>query len=117
MADGDSSTVLRKIYSSSEGGIREITIIGLISDVFNDDVDVNVRLDDGSLYVPTFITIENVKQKMIANQSDGECRSGRYFWTCDMVIIRDLRDETILEAVLDLVETKHIFLASKRYGD
>ena len=66
----------------------------IVSNINNDNIDVCVALQNGNVYAATFFTILNIQMLM---------KSKVYYWAADMVIVKDLRRETIKEAVLKII--------------
>ena len=69
----------------------------------DDNVDVEVRLPNGDLYVATFFTLANLQRLFEKNRESGECLSGRYFWASDMILVEELTIESMTDAVEDLI--------------
>jgi len=87
-------------------------------DLLNDNVDVEVKLLDGSRYAATFFTLENIQQILHRYKKTGECRGGLYLWASDMIVTEKLSRDIILESVVDLLkngELSHAF--SRIEGD
>jgi len=88
-----------------KGQHHEITVYagsqGL--DPIYDNVDVEVTFDDGSRYMATFFTMENLHKLMEKNAHTGECMKGLYFWASDMIIIGTLTRENIAKIVAHLI--------------
>jgi hypothetical protein len=74
-------------------------------DATDENADIHVYLDDGSLYIGTIYTIRNVQHLMEKFEQSGECAAGRYMFDPTMLIIRDFRPETIQAVVENLVKT------------
>ncbi len=72
-------------------------------DPISDNVDVEVIFDDGSRYVGTFFTLENIQSILENYQQSGECMKGFYFWATNMILIRRLSRENIAKVVADLI--------------
>ena len=72
-------------------------------DPADDNVDVEVRFDDGSRYAGVFFTLNNLRSLFEKNERTGECKSGLYLWASDMVIVRELSAASISETVADLI--------------
>ena len=72
-------------------------------DPADDNVDVEVRFDDGSRYAGTFFTLNNLRSLFEKNERTGECKGGLYLWASDMVIVRELSEVSIYETVADLI--------------
>lgn len=89
-----------------------VTIIDEIEDIENDNIDVHVEFNSEGSYIGSLFTIANIQKLVEKNMRTGECNSGQYFWASDMVIIRDLKEETILEMIQHLInkdELKYTF--------
>lgn len=65
-------------------------------DVLDDNIDVNIVLRDRRVFFATFFTIENVRTLTLT-------RKRSYFRAEDMVIIKDLKMDTIRKAVTEIV--------------
>src|SRR5262249_48202855 len=72
-------------------------------DPFSDNVDVEVAFDDGSRYMATFFTLQNIQKLMDNYEQTGECMQGFYFWAIDMILVRRLTRENIAKVVGDLI--------------
>ncbi len=73
-------------------------------DVFDGNEDIFVNFTNGDRYVATFFTYKNVESLRQKNQKTGEELSGKYFWASDMILINDLRTETIKNVIDDLIK-------------
>jgi len=65
--------------------------------------DVIVSFEQGTKWVATFFTYQNVSSLAKKNQSTGECLNGKYFWATDMILVDELTRERIEEVVSDLI--------------
>jgi hypothetical protein len=74
-------------------------------DLSSDNIDVVIYFADGTKYMATFFTLENLRHLFVKNRSTGECASGKYLWAANMIIVESLDDETIKTAVADLIAT------------
>ncbi len=72
-------------------------------DADDDNVDVELRFDDGSRYAATFFTLKNLESLFEKNKQTGECKGGLYLWAAAMVIVQRLSEATISETVADLI--------------
>ena len=59
-------------------------------DPIDDNIDVEVRFDDGRIYTATFFTIKNLETLFLKNEVTGECGSGLYLWAAEMIIVKRL---------------------------
>lgn len=74
-------------------------------DTDDDNVDVEVALENGSRYVATFFTLENLQSLFRKNKQTNECGGGGlYLWSSDMIVVKELTEETIRRTVLSLIE-------------
>lgn len=72
-------------------------------DALDDNVDVEVAFDDGSRYMATFFTLQNIQKVMDSYEQNGECMKGFYFWASDMILVRRLSRENIAKVVAELI--------------
>lgn len=78
------------------------------------NVDVLVHLDDGSHYAGTLYSVANVRVLMDRFRVSGECAAGRYFFDPTMVIVRDLKVDTIHAVIEDLIRSDELAKAFVR---
>ncbi|WP_046757162.1 hypothetical protein [Kordia jejudonensis] len=78
-------------------------------DIFNGNEDIFVTLKNGKQYVATFFTYKNVENIRKKNQKTGEELNGKYFWSSDMILIEDLRIDTINSVIDHLLEQDYFF--------
>ena len=82
-----------------------------------DNVDVDVRLADGSRWGATLLTLAEVARLMDSWSRTGEALSGRVFWCVNQLIVRDPGIDNmvaVLGGLIDSGEFTHIF---KRLDD
>lgn len=72
-------------------------------DPADDNVDVEVRFEDGPRYATTFFTLNNLRSLFAKNERTGECKNGLYLWASDMVILKELSEVSISETVANLI--------------
>ncbi len=78
----------------------------------HDDMDADVEVEDGNgRWGASFITLERIESIMREHERIGYNRSGLYFWSSDLVIVRRLSYDVIRETVEDLQQTGHFTLA------
>ncbi len=70
----------------------------------DDNVDVEIRFKNGSLYTATFFTTQNIESIFRKNRETGECQSGLYFYCKDMIIVEKLTIENIVSTVKSLLK-------------
>lgn len=67
-----------------------------VRDIYNDNLDLNIVLENGEVYFGTLFTLENIKNLM---ESDRDV----YFWSTDMLILKDLSYESIYIVIKKLL--------------
>lgn len=65
--------------------------------------DVGVTLSDGTTWIATFFTYQNIETLRKANAESGDCLGGAYFWATDIVLIDELTRERVTEVVNHLI--------------
>ncbi len=80
----------------------------------NDNSDVWVEFENGESYVALFFTYQNIEWLKNKNQKTGECLSGKYFWSSDMMIIDSLDRRTVENVISELIETEDFFSIFKK---
>ncbi|RAJ70604.1 hypothetical protein K377_07886 [Streptomyces sp. PsTaAH-137] len=68
------------------------------------DVDVEVRLRDGSRWSATIRTVGHVETLMKRWAVSGEALGGRYFWCSDGLIVRDAGISNMTQVLTGLIE-------------
>jgi hypothetical protein len=71
----------------------------------DDNTDVIVRCVDGSRWIATFVSYQNVRTLAAKNRRSGENLSGAYLWIRDMILIDEVSRRCIEEVVNDLIST------------
>ncbi|MFI5560737.1 hypothetical protein ACIA2T_15795 [Amycolatopsis japonica] len=66
------------------------------------NIDVEVRLPDGSRWSATMFTVAEVERLMEHWAQTGECGSGSYFWCSDGVIVREPGVSFMTEVLIGL---------------
>lgn len=69
-----------------------------VSDVLNENIDINVILEDEVVYFATCFTPLNIETLLLKEEKEV------YFWATDMLIVKDLKKSTIREAVSQIIE-------------
>ena len=69
----------------------------------NDNVDVQVTFPNGESFSAVFFTLQNIDSLMKHYKKTGECANGSYFWASDMIIVHKLTEQTICEAIDNLL--------------
>jgi hypothetical protein len=67
-----------------------------IANIYNDNIDVNIVLSDGSVYFGTFFTLASIQDLIIQNEYS-------YFWCTNLVIVENLSENAIYKAVLNIM--------------
>ena len=78
-----------------------------VQNIFNDNIDLNIILPDGTVFFTTFFTLKNI-QTLIEDEL--------YFWSTDMVIVKDLKKETIKKAVTQIIKDGYVELSFSKIG-
>ena len=68
------------------------------ANILNDNVDINVVMENGTIYWGTLFTIQNIKHLM-------EKEKQSFFWSVDMVIVKELSSKDINEVVYSIVDS------------
>ncbi|MET9736500.1 hypothetical protein ABZZ79_39610 [Streptomyces sp. NPDC006458] len=68
------------------------------------NVDVEVRLVDGSRWSATVFTVAEVERLMEEWSRSGEALGGRYFWCSDGLIVRDPGINSMTEVIRGLLD-------------
>ena len=94
-----------KSYITVQHNGYKLTIYSGIAplDPDNDNVDVQVTFRNGDSFVATFFTLQNIDILMKHYQKTGECAAGSYFWASNMIIVQKLTEQTICEAIDNLL--------------
>jgi hypothetical protein len=72
-------------------------------DINNDNTDVIVSFKDGSRWVASFFTYSNIEKLTQKNRKTGECMSGKYFWSSDMILVDEVSRKRIEEVIKHLI--------------
>ncbi len=94
-----------KSYTTLQHNGYRLTIYSGIAslDPDNDNVDVQVTFPNGDDFSATFFTLQNIDTLMQHYTKTGECAAGSYFWASNMIIVQKLTEQTICEAIDDLL--------------
>ena len=68
------------------------------------NVDVEVRLADGSRWSATVFTVSEVQRLMEKWSQSGEALGGRYFWCSDGLIVRDPGIDNMIQVITGLLD-------------
>jgi hypothetical protein len=69
------------------------------------NTDVIVTWEDGSRWVATFFSYQNVQTLSEKNRRTGESLSGAYFWASDMILADQVSRERIEQIIEELIKT------------
>lgn len=72
-------------------------------DINDSNIDVHVKFINGPRYVATFFTIKNIEAIFQKNFATGECSNGLYLWASNMIIVKQLKKETITKTIDQLI--------------
>jgi hypothetical protein len=72
--------------------------------IFDDNTDVIVKFDDGTRWVASFFTYQNILSLAEKDKSTGECLGGKYFWASDMILVDEVSRERIEEVTAELLK-------------
>ncbi|YCK39108.1 hypothetical protein ACNF49_35180 [Actinomadura sp. ATCC 39365] len=75
------------------------------------EADATITLSNGSRHYATFMTLDAIQQVMDRYRDTGECSSGAYFWTTDLIIMRRPGIPAMVDAVADLIATGELTAA------
>ncbi len=70
----------------------------------DDNSDVIVTFENGTRWLATFFTYQNILSLKDKNREAGECLDGKYFCATDMILIDELSRKRIVEVVADLLK-------------
>lgn len=70
----------------------------------DDNTDVIVTRADGSRWVASFFSYQNIVSLTRKNERTGECLSGEYLWSSDMILVRNVSRPTIERVIRHLIE-------------
>jgi len=91
----------------------EVEFIHTLENPDNDNEDIIISYK-GQRYSATVFTLENIKSIMERYSNSGECANGLYFYCQDMIIVKNLKRTTILEAISNIISEGEIDLALKK---
>lgn len=67
------------------------------------NTDVIVTFEDGSRWVASFYTYQNIQTLAEKNRQTGECLHGKYYWGSDMLLVDECSRSRIDEVIEDLI--------------
>lgn len=80
-----------------------------INNYLDDNLDLNIVLPNGNVFFSTFFTIYNIKRLLEEEHS-------QYFWSTDMIVIDNLKKETIKHVVSNLIVEGYLETACSNIG-
>lgn len=86
-------------------------------DCNDENTDVVVVFSDRSKWIASFFTYKNIETLRQKNIQTGECMSGSYFWSSDMVLIDVISRERIEQLIDQLIKHDHFQSVFNRYPD
>ncbi|MFF7878367.1 hypothetical protein [Streptomyces sp. SH5] len=81
------------------------------------DIDVEVRLRDGSRWSAIMCTVGHVETLMERWAASGEALGGLYFWCADGLIVRDAGISNMIQVLTGLVENGEFTQILQRLED
>ncbi|ATO48823.1 hypothetical protein P4V86_02380 [Brevibacillus laterosporus] len=72
-------------------------------DPYDENTDVIVTFPNRIRYVASFFTYKNIESIRQQNREHGENMNGLYFWSSDMVIVDNIKAETITSIIEQLI--------------
>lgn len=83
----------------SHGRIVEVRVlVGEGTDEVDDNADVELVLEDGTVRLATLVTRANIASLLSRWKETGECGGGKYLRIPDMIVVETLAPEAIIEA-------------------
>jgi hypothetical protein len=82
-----------------------------------ENVDVEVRLADGSRWTATVFTVAEVGRLMARWADSGESLGGRYFWCSDGLVVRDAGVTAITGVLSGLLDNGDFTSILRRCAD
>jgi len=83
-------------------------------DIFDENTDVIVKLEDETKWVASFFTYKNILSLKNKNEATSECLNGKYFWASDMLLIEEISRETITKVVTQLLTNGEFWRVFKK---
>ena len=77
-------------------------------DIYDDNTDGIVTMNDGIKWVASFFTYKNIESLRLKNQQTGENLNGVFLWSSDMVLIEKI-DRISLERVIEKLIEEELF--------
>ena len=80
-----------------------------VDDISNDNIDINIIVNDGNVYFGTLFTISNIISLM-----EGSIEP--YFWSTDLLIVKDLSIHTILFSIDSIIRESSLEMVFSNIG-
>jgi hypothetical protein len=80
-----------------------------VKNINNDNIDINVVLPNERVYFATLFTLQNIQMLMQSSELS-------YFWSTDMIIVKNLEKETIKKAVTQIIAEFHLEVSFSQIG-
>ena len=103
------------IYEKDFGDYRIWIGPRVAIDPNKDSIDVIVTMKDGSRYIPTFFTLQEIATIMEEKKRTGEDGAGKYFWAVDWVVIDQITHTNIEHVIAAMVKDGTLQRCAKRY--
>jgi hypothetical protein len=84
------------------------------------NTDVIVKFDDGTRWVASFFTYQNILSLVEKDKTTGECLSGKYFWASDMILVDEVSRKRIEEVITELIrenDFEQVFALCREVND
>lgn len=78
------------------------------------NTDVIVTFSDGSRWVASFFSYASIGTLTQKNRQTGECLSGAYFWSSDLILIDEASHVRIEAVIADLLREREFEMAFTR---
>jgi len=75
-------------------------------DIYDVNTDIKVTCSDGTSWVATFYTFQNIYTLTEKNRKTGECLDGKYFWGSDMFLVDECSRNRIEEVIGHLIKNE-----------
>ena len=72
------------------------------------NMDVIFALSDGTKWIVTFFTYQNILSLSRKNKTTGECLKGLYFCATDMVLIETLTKDNVVNVLNEMIRENEI---------
>lgn len=83
-----------------------VTIENYLDKNYEDDnCDVMVNFNNGDTYIASFFTFQNIETLRQKFLESGECMNGKYFWSSDMFIVDNLKNDNVKSVIKYLIES------------